>query len=70
MQFIGNFEAPAGKDTSEFVQFRSLQGKNALSLNAKVVTRGKTLFEETGFWGYDAANNRINLSVILSSSWK
>jgi len=69
MQFIGNFEAPAGKDTSEFVQFRSLQGKNVLSLNAKVVTKGKTLLEETGFWGYDAANNRIDLSVIVSNGY-
>jgi hypothetical protein len=69
MQFIGNFEAPAGKDTSEFVQFKSLQGKNVLSLNAKVVTKGKTLLEETGFWGYDAANNRIDLSVIVSNGY-
>ena len=69
MQFIGNFEAPSGKDTTEFVQFKSLQGKNVLSLNAKVVTKGKTLLEETGFWGYDAANNRIDLSVIVSNGY-
>jgi hypothetical protein len=69
MQFIGNFEAPSGKDTSEFVQFKSLHGENVLSLNAKVVTKGKTLFEETGFWGYDAANNRIDLSVIVSNGY-
>jgi hypothetical protein len=69
MQYVGNFEVPSGKDTTEFVQFRSLQGKNVLSLYAKVVTKGKTLLEETGFWGYDAANNNIDLSVIVSNGY-
>ncbi|MGA2407892.1 MAG: hypothetical protein ABSF81_14245 [Bacteroidales bacterium] len=69
MQFVGNFEAPSGKDTSEFVQFKSLQEKNVLSLYAKVVTKGKILLEETGFWGYDAANNKIDLSVIVSNGY-
>jgi hypothetical protein len=31
MQYVGNFEAPSGKDTTEFVQFKSLQGKNVLT---------------------------------------
>ena len=69
MQYVGNFEAPSGKDTTEFVQFKSLQGENVLSLYAKVVTKGKILFEETGFWGYDAANNKIDLSVIVSNGY-
>jgi len=69
MQYVGNFEVPSGKDTTEFVQFKSLQGKNVLSLYAKVVTKGKILLEETGFWGYDAANNKIDLSVIVSNGF-
>jgi len=69
MQYIGNFELPSGKDTTEFVQFKSLQGKNVLSLYAKVVTKGKILLEETGFWGYEAANNKIDLSVIVSNGY-
>jgi len=69
MQYVGNFEAPSGKDTTEFVQFKSLQGKNVLRLYAKVVTKGKILLEETGFWGYDAANNKIDLSVIVSNGY-
>jgi hypothetical protein len=69
MQYVGNFEAPSGKDTTEFVQFKSLQGQNVLSLYAKVVTKGKILFEETGFWGYDAANNKIDLSVMVSNGY-
>jgi hypothetical protein len=69
MNWVGNFEAPAGKDTTEFVQFKSLQGQNVLSLYAKVVTKGKTLFEETGFWGYNAANNKIDFSVIVSNGY-
>jgi hypothetical protein len=69
MQYVGNFEVPSGKDTTEFVQFKSLQGRNVLSLYAKVVTKGKVLFEETGFWGYDAANNKIDLSVIVSNGY-
>ena len=69
MQYVGNFEVPSGKDTTEFVQFKSLQGKNVLSLYAKVITKGKILLEETGFWGYDAANNNIDLSVIVSNGY-
>jgi hypothetical protein len=69
MNWVGNFEAPLGKDTSEFVQFKSLQGENVLSLSAQVVTKGKTLFEGTGFWGYDAAKNKIDLSIIMSSGY-
>jgi hypothetical protein len=69
MQYVGNFEVPSGKDTTEFVQFKSLQGKNVLSLYAKVITKGKILLEETGFWGYDAANNKIDLSVIVSNGY-
>jgi hypothetical protein len=69
MNWVGNFEAPAGKDTTEFVQFKSLQGQNVLSLYAKVVSKGKILFEETGFWGYDAANNKIDLSVMVSNGY-
>ena len=69
MQYVGNFEVPSGKDTTEFVQFKRLQGENVLSLYAKVVTKGKILFEETGFWGYDAANNKIDLSVIVSNGY-
>jgi hypothetical protein len=69
MQYVGNFEAPSGKDTTEFVQFKSLQGQNVLSLYAKVVTKGKILFEEMGFWGYDAANNKIDLSVMVSNGY-
>jgi hypothetical protein len=69
MQYVGNFEIPSGKDTTEFVQFKSLQGKNVLSLYAKVVAKGKILLEETGFWGYNAANNNIDLSVIVSNGY-
>jgi hypothetical protein len=69
MNWVGNFEIPSGKDTTEFVQFKSLQGGNVLSLYAKVVTKGKILFEETGFWGYDATNNKIDLSVIVSNGY-
>ena len=67
--WVGNFEAPAGKDTTEFVQFKSLQENKVLSLSAKVITKGKTLYEETGFWGYDATRNTIDLSVIVSNGY-
>ena len=69
MNWAGNFEIPAGKDTTEFVQFKELQGKNVLSAYAKVVTKGKILFEETGFWGYNAANNKIDLSIVVSNGY-
>jgi hypothetical protein len=69
INWVGNFEIPSGKDTSEFVQIKSLQGQNVLSLYAKVVSKGKILFEETGFWGYDAANKKIDLSVIVSNGY-
>jgi len=69
MKFAGNWEAPMGKDTTEFVQFKRLQGENVLSLFFKGVTKGEILFEGTGFWGYDAAKNKIDLSAIVSSGY-
>ena len=69
MNYVGNWEAPMGKDTTEFVQFKRLQGENVLSLYFKGITKGKILFEGTGFWGYDAAKNKIDLSAIVSSGY-
>jgi hypothetical protein len=69
MKLAGNWETPDGKDTTQFVQFKNLQGKNVLSLYAKDVAKGKILFEETGFWGYDAINNKIDLSVMVSNGY-
>jgi hypothetical protein len=66
-KFVGNWEIPSGKDTSEFVTVKSLQGGNGLSVYAKWVTKGKMLFEGTGFWGYDAAINKIDISILLST---
>ncbi len=68
MKLVGNWETPVGKDTTQSVQFKSL-GKNVLSLYAKEVTKGKINYEETGFWGYDATNNKIDLSVIVSNGY-
>ena len=68
-KFVGNWEGPAGKDTTQFTQFKNLQGNNILSLYTKGITQGKTVFEGTGFWGYDAAKNKIDLSVILSAGY-
>jgi hypothetical protein len=68
MKFAGNWEAPAGNETTQFVQFKSLQGENILSLYTKGTSKGKIVFEGTGFWGYDKSKNKIDLSVIMSGS--
>jgi hypothetical protein len=68
MKFAGNWEAPAGKETTQFVQFKRLQGENVLSLYTKGTSKGKIVFEGTGFWGYDKSKNKIDLSVIMSGS--
>jgi hypothetical protein len=68
-KFVGNWEAPAGKDTFEFIQFKSLQENKVLSAYGKVVTKGKVLNELTGFWGYDAASNKIDLSIMVSNGY-
>jgi len=68
-KFVGNWEGPAGKDTTQFTQFKNLQGNNVLSLYTKGIAHGKTVFEGTGFWGYNAVNNKIDLSVILSAGY-
>jgi hypothetical protein len=67
MKFIGNWEIRSGNDTSEFVTIKSLQGGNGLSVYAKWVTKGKMLFDGTGFWGYDAAIDKIDISILLST---
>jgi hypothetical protein len=68
-KFVGNWEAPSGKDTSEFIQFKSLLENKVLSAYGKVVTKGKVLYELTGFWGYDAASNKIDLSIMVSNGY-
>lgn len=68
-KFVGNWEAPIGRDTTEVAQFKRLQGENIVSLNLKGVTKGKKLFEGTGFWGYDTSKNKVDLSVILSTGY-
>lgn len=68
-KFVGNWEGAAGKETTQYTQFKNLQGNNVLSLYTKGIEHGKTVFEGTGFWGYDAANNKIDLSVMLSGGY-
>jgi hypothetical protein len=66
-KFVGNWEIPLGKDAYEYVVIKSLQGANGLSVYAKWVTNGKMLFEGTGFWGFDKAINRIDISIMIST---
>ena len=41
MNYVGNWEAPMGKDTTEFVQFKRLQGENVLSLRTPYPAQSK-----------------------------
>lgn len=66
-KFIGNWEGPAGDETTQFVQFKNLQGNNILILYTKVISQGKIVLEGTGFWGYDEAKKIIDHSVMLST---
>ena len=67
MKFAGSWEGPAGKDTTQFTQLKNLEGNNILSIYTKGISKGKTVFEGSGFWGYNAVLNKIDLSVILSA---
>jgi len=67
-KFVGNWEIPLGKDAYEYVVIKSLQGGNGLSVYAKWVTNSKMLFEGTGFWGYDTAIDKIDISVMISTA--
>lgn len=66
-KFVGYWEIPTGKDTSELVTIKSLQGGKVLDVYAKWVTKGKMLFEGMGFWAYDASLNKIDISIVLST---
>jgi hypothetical protein len=66
-KFIGNWEIPLGKDTSEFVTIKSLQDGKVLDVYAKWVTKGKMLFEGIGYWAYDVNLNKIDISIVLST---
>jgi hypothetical protein len=66
-KFVGNWEIPSGKDTSEFVTFKNLLGEKGLSVYAKWTAKGKMFLEGTGFWAYDATINKIDISILLSS---
>jgi hypothetical protein len=64
-KFVGNWEKPLGKDTSEIFVIKNILGGNGVSLYSKGLTKGKLLYEGIGTWGYDAKNNNIELSCIL-----
>jgi len=66
-KFVGNWEIPVGKDTSLFIVVKSYQGGNGLNVSDKLATKGKMLVEGTGFWAYDEAINKINLSLLRSN---
>jgi hypothetical protein len=66
-KFVGNWEIPVGKDTSLFIVVKSYQGGNGLNVSDKLATKGMMLVEGTGFWAYDEAINKINLSVLRSN---
>jgi hypothetical protein len=57
-KFVGNWEIPISKDTTQFAVIKSLQGGN-----------GKMLFEGTGFWAYSAKSNNIDVSFMHSSGY-
>jgi hypothetical protein len=66
-KFVGNWEIPVGKDTSLFLVIKNYKGEYGLNVSDKLSTKGKTLVEGTGFWAYDAAINKINLSLLRSN---
>ena len=66
-KFVGNWEIPQGKDTTEFLVIKSSQGYKGISMTAKFVTKGKMYLEATGFWAYDATINKIDCSAMASS---
>jgi hypothetical protein len=68
-KFVGNWEIPAGKDTTQFLTMKSLQGEKGLSVYSKWTSKGKMLFEGTGFWAYNAKSNKIDVSFMHSSGY-
>ena len=68
-KFVGNWEISAGKDTTQFLTMKSLQGEKGLSVYSKWTSKGKMLFEGTGFWAYNAKSNKIDVSFMHSSGY-
>jgi hypothetical protein len=68
-KFVGNWEIPAGKNTTQFLTMKSLQGEKGLSVYSKWTSKGKMLFEGTGFWAYNAKSNKIDVSFMHSSGY-
>ena len=68
-KFVGNWEIPFGKDSTQFLTIKSLQGEKGLSVYSKWTSKGKLLFEGTGFWVYDAEINKIDNSFLHSSGY-
>jgi hypothetical protein len=66
-KFVGNWEIPTGKDTTMLVVNKSFKGGNGFSVYSKLSTKGKVLDEGTGFWVFDAALNKIDISFIHST---
>jgi len=69
MNWVGNWERSFGKDSFQYIAFKRLQGEHGLSVYSKWVTEGKMLAEGTGFWAYNAENNKIDISFLHSSGY-
>ena len=68
-KFVGNWEIPISKDTTQFAVIKSLLGGNGLSVYSKWTSKGKMLFEGAGFWAYSAKSNNIDVSFMHSSGY-
>lgn len=63
-QFAGDWEIPIGKDTALLISVKSFHTGKGYIVTDKLMAKGRILAEGTGFWAYDDAINKINLSLL------
>jgi hypothetical protein len=64
-QFLGNWKAELSKDTVAILECKSLY--NGFDFYYKTKTKGKTIFEERTFTGYDEKSDKL-IKVFFSNS--
>jgi hypothetical protein len=64
-KFVGNWEKPLGKDTSQLLSIKRSQGGNGVTVYTSVYTKIKPIGVGEGFWAYDVKINKIDISLYI-----
>jgi hypothetical protein len=67
MQFAGTWRAVAGVDTEAVWQAIPIAHEKALQVHSSTTAKGQLIRESWGIWAFDAENDRISCTTLVST---